>query len=445
MVGGRRRQRLRRGRAGAGHPALRRRALRHPRSPGRSSPPARSSRRPSWRRSSTTAIPAATRRTGGHPAKRTFQAIRIEVNAELEVLPAAPRRRHRRHRARRPHRRALVPLGRGPHRQGPLPPAGPAACDCPPGLPCVCDAVQTVRLVRGVPKRPSAAEQARQPPRRIGPAAGRRAHRAADRRRQGRSLTWRRPFRPPRRRPAPDGHRARRRRPRPPARGAAEITRPRRPASRPTALVPRRRVAINAAVVLGFVAIVVLMLGTVVLHTRLAERQVEIDRLEQDVTDARDRFDVLRQQRAELRSPTRLAIEAERLRMIPAPRTEFLDVDPQTWPRCWPAPASSTRPPARSAPRIRSSRSARSRPPRSRAADGPLPPGRTSGAPRRGGAATARRARGPGRPPRRPPPARTDPTSCHDGSARRWAAGPIRLGAGGPPGSRLRRSGGPTR
>jgi 16S rRNA (cytosine1402-N4)-methyltransferase len=32
------------------------------------------------------AIPAATRRTGGHPAKRTFQALRIEVNAELEAL-----------------------------------------------------------------------------------------------------------------------------------------------------------------------------------------------------------------------------------------------------------------------------------------------------------------------------------------------------------------------
>jgi len=94
-------------------------------------------------------------------------------------------------------------------------------------------------------------------------------------------------------------------------------------------LVPRRRIAINAALLLGFV-LVVLMLGTVVLHTRLAERQVEIDELEQAVTDARSRFDLLRQQRAELRSPTRLAIEAERLLMIPAPRTEFLDVDPQT-------------------------------------------------------------------------------------------------------------------
>ena len=31
-------------------------------------------------------IPAATRRTGGHPAKRTFQALRIEVNRELEAV-----------------------------------------------------------------------------------------------------------------------------------------------------------------------------------------------------------------------------------------------------------------------------------------------------------------------------------------------------------------------
>jgi 16S rRNA (cytosine1402-N4)-methyltransferase len=34
-------------------------------------------------------IPAPARRSGGHPAKRTFQALRIEVNAELEVLARA--------------------------------------------------------------------------------------------------------------------------------------------------------------------------------------------------------------------------------------------------------------------------------------------------------------------------------------------------------------------
>lgn len=35
------------------------------------------------------AVPAATRRTGGNPAKRTFQALRVEVNGELEAVRRA--------------------------------------------------------------------------------------------------------------------------------------------------------------------------------------------------------------------------------------------------------------------------------------------------------------------------------------------------------------------
>lgn len=35
------------------------------------------------------AVPAAARRAPGHPAKRSFQAIRIEVNAELSILSAS--------------------------------------------------------------------------------------------------------------------------------------------------------------------------------------------------------------------------------------------------------------------------------------------------------------------------------------------------------------------
>ncbi len=34
-------------------------------------------------------VPAASQRSGGHPAKRTFQALRVEVNAELRVLERA--------------------------------------------------------------------------------------------------------------------------------------------------------------------------------------------------------------------------------------------------------------------------------------------------------------------------------------------------------------------
>ena len=109
----------------------------------------------------TTAIPAATRRRGGHPATRTFQAIRIEVNRELDVLPGALDAAIA---ATRPAGRiAVLSYHSGEDRiaKDRLRVAT-GACDCPPGLPCVCDAVQTVRLVR-VPKRPSEAERAANP------------------------------------------------------------------------------------------------------------------------------------------------------------------------------------------------------------------------------------------------------------------------------------------
>ena len=82
------------------------------------------------------AIPAATRRTGGNPAKRTFQALRIEVNDELGVLRRALPAAVDAARRRRPGRRHVVPLARGPDHQAALRPAQPDSRR-PPDLPVV--------------------------------------------------------------------------------------------------------------------------------------------------------------------------------------------------------------------------------------------------------------------------------------------------------------------
>ena len=88
----------------------------------------------------------------------------------------------------------------------------------------------------------------------------------------------------------------------------------------------RRWPAALGAMVL--VVVMAAMLGAAVFHTQLAERQLEIDDLERNVQAERDRFDELRHDRAVLRSPQRIADEAEGLGMVRGETSEFLTVDP---------------------------------------------------------------------------------------------------------------------
>lgn len=92
------------------------------------------------------AIPAKDRRTGPHPSKRTFQAIRIEVNRELSILKATIEGGILR--LKPGGRYAIITfhsledrIVKHVFREQADP------CECPPHLPCVCGKTPTVSLV----------------------------------------------------------------------------------------------------------------------------------------------------------------------------------------------------------------------------------------------------------------------------------------------------------
>jgi 16S rRNA (cytosine1402-N4)-methyltransferase len=104
------------------------------------------------------AIPAAVRRQGGHPARRVFQAVRVAVNEELHILPGAIDAALA---ALTPGGRCVViayhsgedRIAKERFRLG-----ATGGCQCPPGLPCVCGATPTLRLLTRGALRPSPAE-----------------------------------------------------------------------------------------------------------------------------------------------------------------------------------------------------------------------------------------------------------------------------------------------
>lgn len=108
------------------------------------------------------AIPAPARRRGGHPAKRTFQALRIAVNSELEILPTTLDRAI--DRTCSGGRIAVLSYHSGEDRivKERFRFHSTGGCTCPRQLPCGCGAVSTVRLVR-VASTPTDAEVERNP------------------------------------------------------------------------------------------------------------------------------------------------------------------------------------------------------------------------------------------------------------------------------------------
>ena len=189
-------------------------------------------------------------------------------------------------------------------------------CDCPPDLPCVCGARQRMRLVRGIPRRPSDGRAGGQSPRRLGAAARRRA----GRRDRTRRCADDGDARPPRRRPAAPAPVERRA----PAAVARRPARRRRPD--PTCASCRAGEPRSTPRSLLLVVVVALMLAAVVLHTRL-DRAATADRPA--------RAGGHRGPRALRRAPRRSGPSCGRppasrwrapsMGMIVAPNTEFVD------------------------------------------------------------------------------------------------------------------------
>lgn len=90
-------------------------------------------------------------------------------------------------------------------------------------------------------------------------------------------------------------------------------------------VVPRRRRTARAAAA-GFTVVFLLMLAVVAFQTQLAQNQLELDRVEQQLDLERARTRELRRDNAGLRSPDRIAAQAQSLGLVPSQSRQFLQI-----------------------------------------------------------------------------------------------------------------------
>lgn len=74
--------------------------------------------------------------------------------------------------------------------------------------------------------------------------------------------------------------------------------------------------------------IITLMMVVVIFQTRLAETQLNIDAIEDQISVEQARYNELRLERSSLREPSRLVTEATSLGMVPGTKTVFKNIDP---------------------------------------------------------------------------------------------------------------------
>jgi cell division protein FtsL len=89
----------------------------------------------------------------------------------------------------------------------------------------------------------------------------------------------------------------------------------------------RRLVFVTSGLVILVVGI---MMMIVVAQTRIAENQMQIDRIDGQISAERDRYNTLRLERSSLREPARLVANARAIGMQPGVGADFTSVDPYT-------------------------------------------------------------------------------------------------------------------